>query len=318
MLAHSYRDVAAAQPHALAMVICISRREMSISGQLAGPRSVQYNAVMLKREDVDTVGRLMREVAAAEIMPRWRKLRPDEIETKSGPNDLVTAADKRAEAALSVALTHLLPGSRVVGEETYAADPSCFAHLHGDEPVWIIDPIDGTRSFTRGDTGFGSMVALARGQDLQAAWILQPANGDLYLGWRGGGVRRVTAGGAETRLTPAPPAEMKRMAGIVSGWVELDGRRIVRDRIRRRFASVSHMVCPAIDYPAVLRGEVDFTVYARCLPWDHLPGLMLLEETGFSYARLDGSAYRVGDHEGGVMCAPTTATLAAIRATLAA
>ena len=45
------------------------------------------------------------------------------------------------------------------------------------------------------------MVALAIGQALQAAWILQPVSGDLYLGSRGEGVRRITAEGIETRTT---------------------------------------------------------------------------------------------------------------------
>ena len=72
-----------------------------------------------------------------------------------------------------------------------------------------------------------------------------------------------------------------------------------------------------MDYPAVLRGDVHFTVYAKCLPWDHLPGLMMLREAGWTYAKLDRSAYRVGDNEGGVMSAPTPAAWEAIRQRLA-
>ena len=76
------------------------------------------------------------------------------------------------------------------------------------------------------------------------------------------------------------------------------------------------MSCPAIDYPRVLRDEVHFTAYAKCLPWDHLPGLMMLREAGFHHAKLDGSPYRVGDDAGGVLCAPSAEGWALIRRTL--
>lgn len=268
---------------------------------------------MLSEKEADAVGRLLRDIAATEVMPRWRKLRPQDISTKSSPDDLVTIADQRAEAALSAELTRLFPGSRVVGEETFAIDPACLDHLGQDAPAWIIDPIDGTGAFTRGETSFGSMVALVQGQDLLAGWILQPVTGDLYLGQRGGGVRRIKADGTEVRLAPRPPADPAAMTGIVSGWVHLDDTRIVRERLRGHFHQVRPMSCPAMDYPTMLRGEVHFVTYQKCLPWDHLPGLMLLAEAGYAYAKLDGTPYRVGDTEGGVMCTPTRESWATIR-----
>ena len=94
---------------------------------------------MSKSPDIEAVGRLVREVAEAEILPRWRALEAHDIDTKSGPNDLVTIADRKAETLLSAALVELYPGSRVVGEETFAADPTRLRHLGGDAPVWIID-----------------------------------------------------------------------------------------------------------------------------------------------------------------------------------
>lgn len=273
---------------------------------------------MSRLPDIADVARLVRQVAADHIMPRWRALAPHEIFTKSGPRDLVTVADREAEAALATALTSLYPGSRIVGEETYAADPRCFDHLGGDAPVWVIDPIDGTGAFTRGETGFALMLALVHGQSLDAAWILQPASGDLYMGEHGGGVRLETVAGTATRLEPRPPSGVAGMAGIVSGSVFLDGQRIIRDHKRDRFARLGHMACPGMDYPAVLRGEAHFTVYANCLPWDHLPGLMLLQEVGWTFAKLDGSPYRAGDRAGGVMSAPSAQSWREIRTRLAA
>jgi fructose-1,6-bisphosphatase/inositol monophosphatase family enzyme len=272
---------------------------------------------MAKRPDIETIGHLVRAVAVAEIMPHWRTLGPDEIATKSGPGDLVTVADRKAEAALSRALLQLYPGSRITGEETFAADPSCLQHHGGEAPVWVIDPIDGTGAFTRGEADFALMLALVHGQSLDAAWILQPVSGDLYLAERGSGVRHISAEGTLTALGPAPPHDPSAMTGIVSGSVFLDGRRVLRAQHRDQFLQLRYMTCPGMDYPAVLRGEAHFTVYGKCLPWDHLPGLMMLREVGWTFAKLDGTAYRVGDRDGGVMSAPSPAAWTAIRQVLA-
>ena len=73
--------------------------------------------------DSAAVEKIIVEVAAAEIMPRFRKLVEGDIEMK-GINDPVTVADKAAERALIARLTSAFPGSVVVGEESFAKDPA--------------------------------------------------------------------------------------------------------------------------------------------------------------------------------------------------
>ncbi|CAM5267068.1 3'(2'),5'-bisphosphate nucleotidase CysQ [Streptomyces badius] len=118
----------------------------------------------------------VRAAAAAEIVPRHRKLAAHEIIEKSGPHDLVTAADRLAEEHLTAALTKLLPGSVVVGEESVHADPAVYDALGGDAPVWIVDPVDGTRQFVRGEAGFCTLVALAQHGEIHASWTSSNAN----------------------------------------------------------------------------------------------------------------------------------------------
>ena len=64
----------------------------------------------------DVVAAIVREAAAEVIMPRFRKLRLGEIEEKA-PGEIVTTADRLAEAMMTPRLRALIPGSRVVGEE---------------------------------------------------------------------------------------------------------------------------------------------------------------------------------------------------------
>ena len=91
-----------------------------------------------------------------------------------------------------------------------------------------------------------------------------------------------------------------------------DGRRVFREQKASHFRSLAGMSCPGHDYPRILEGEAHFSAYSRNMPWDHLPGVMLLAEAGWTYAKLDRSPYRVSDTTGGVMSAPRAADWDAI------
>lgn len=129
----------------------------------------------------------VRKAAAQEIMPRWRRLADHEVDRKSGPHDLVTDADRQAELYLTEALSALLPGSVVVGEEAVHANPASYEGIRGEAPVWIIDPVDGTRQFVHGDTGFCTLVALALGGVVHASWTFAPVHEELATAVRGQG-----------------------------------------------------------------------------------------------------------------------------------
>src|SRR5262249_47738188 len=119
------------------------------------------------------VERIIRDVAARDIMPRFGQLRPGDIAEKA-PGDLVTVADRAAEESLIAALTAILPGSLVAGEEGIAADPNVAAALRGDRPVWVVDPIDGTHNFVADNVRFTVLVALAHRGELLASWTYAP------------------------------------------------------------------------------------------------------------------------------------------------
>jgi len=113
------------------------------------------------------VMRLMAEVAAAEIVPRFGKLGAGDVRDKGKPWDLVTVADIAAEAFLTTALGRLVPGSAVVGEEACAADAGVMAALGGAAPVWLIDPVDGTNNFVHGQPCFAVVIAYCEGGETE-------------------------------------------------------------------------------------------------------------------------------------------------------
>ncbi|GAA1921211.1 hypothetical protein GCM10009753_62610 [Streptantibioticus ferralitis] len=121
------------------------------------------------------VGETIRAVAAEEVMSRFRRLAAEDIVDRAGPQPLVTTADRRAEERLTEALTVLLPDSLVVGEQAAHSDPALLDRLHGRTPVWIVDPVDGTADFVRGDPHFATLVALVEDGQPSASWTYAPA-----------------------------------------------------------------------------------------------------------------------------------------------
>ena len=102
---------------------------------------------------------------------------PLEIERKDDESP-VTVADREAEAAMRALIAESFPDHGVVGEEQAASRPEA-------EYVWVLDPIDGTKRFISGHVQFGALIALLH----QGAPILgvidMPAMGERWIGAAG-------------------------------------------------------------------------------------------------------------------------------------
>ena len=106
------------------------------------------------------VAELMSAACEQLVLPRFRRLASDEIETKSGLNDLVTVADREAELFLTPRLLDLVDGE-VIGEEACASDPGL--RTRADAPVaWTVDPVDGTGNFDNSLTVVNTGVMFPR------------------------------------------------------------------------------------------------------------------------------------------------------------
>src|SRR5512138_1658194 len=115
---------------------------------------------MLKSGDSERVAELMRETAAAELLPRFRALAKEDIRLK-GPGDYVTVADEASEQRLASGLARILPGVPVVGEEAVEKEPDLVDLIaRPGESCWIVDPLDGTANFASGKDRFAIIVCL--------------------------------------------------------------------------------------------------------------------------------------------------------------
>ncbi len=261
--------------------------------------------------DIDAVTRILREAAETAVMPRFRALTEDEVSEKS-PGEIVTVADREAEEFIGPRLRKLLD-IPVVGEEATSADPGLLRAVRNEPAVWLVDPVDGTRNFARGDREFAVMTALVRGGRTVASWILRPTENLVYTAELGSGAWR---NGVRIRRDPAP-AEPARLCGAVTSRFLPPARRDHVSSVTSEFARLGPGAhCAGVDYSALAEGGLDFALFSRTLPWDHAPGSLLLGEAGGVALRLEGDPYRPDDERFGLLDSADEATWHAVRALL--
>ena len=246
----------------------------------------------------EQVAALMREAAEKAILPRYQALASHEITEKSA-DDFVTIADHESEAILSAGLARLLPEAAVVGEEAAFADAAVLDRL-GDSLCWIVDPVDGTWNFSHGQPPFGILVALAEAGETLAGWLYDPLARRLCHAHKGHGAwidgERVQARGTGGQ----PP-----VAAIGLSYMEPEKRAAVEREVVPHYRTVAIPRCAAEQYPRLVLGQNDISIFERTLPWDHAAGVLFLNEAGGKAARIDGSPYRVDDQRRGLIGAAT-------------
>lgn len=263
--------------------------------------------------DPARVAALIAETSAEDILPRFRNLSAADIREKN-PNDRVTVADEAAERRLSAGLAALLPGCKVVGEEGAEGDPARLATLSGSDPVWIIDPVDGTQNFIEGDDRFTVVVALCLGGETIAGWIHRPVTGRTACAEAGGGA---WLDGQRMQLHP-PPSSATEMIGAM-GWGLAKRLKDPLHRIYGAFeavkAHVVHYRCTGLEYMDLAAGTLHYAAYRKLKPWDHAAGVLLHREAGGHSGYVsDGRAYRpVMPHQDLFLVAPDRAAWEALR-----
>lgn len=236
--------------------------------------------------DPETVTRFVEETAAEEILPRFRRLADHEVREKEG-GELVTAADVASEARLTRLLRDLLPGSQVVGEEAVAERPEVLDLLRGSDPVWLIDPVDGTANFAAGRRTFAVMVALVDKGTINAAWIHEPSLEQTAVAERGSG-----AWIGDRRLRAAVDVPLSDLRGTLHagtfGGPEL--RRRVQ-QVRESIGAIPSLRCAGAEYVRLAAGELHYTLFTKMMPWDHAPGVLLFSEAGGRARTFDRQLY---------------------------
>ena len=271
------------------------------------------------RIDIQQVSDIVAEVGRSIILPRWRNLQAHEIKEKSGPQDLVTIADHEAEARLTPLLRDILPGSLVLGEEGFASNPALLANLQSDSPVWIIDPVDGTKNFSEGKEEFGTIIALVHRGETLAGWIHHPVTGDTMIVERGSG-----AFYRGKKLSMLPTAPLAQLYGTLGTRLHKPVARFPGPDPGPKFDMHRNVSCEV--YVALLTGEKLFpnspldlpqrsfrVTLMGSKPWDDVAGVLAVREGGGEVINWAGQAYRPDMFDNGIIAGSGLATCLELR-----
>lgn len=198
------------------------------------------------------------------------------VETKADGSP-VTAADRAAEEAARDWVRRFFPDDGVLGEEFGEERPDARRR-------WVIDPIDGTKSFVRGAPLWGSLVALCEGESVLAGAAYFPAVGEMIAAAPGAGcwwngsrctVSAVSALGAATVLTT--DARFRERPERRNGW----------DRVAAA-ASVARTWGDCFGYLLVATGRAELMCDAILSPWDAAALYPIVREAGGSFTDWEG------------------------------
>ena len=235
--------------------------------------------------DPEKVAALIAEIAEEEIASRFGVLTAADIDTKSGPSDFVTQADRAAEKRLEFALRDIHPGAEFVGEEIASVDPSLVSRLdHEKGAFWIVDPLDGTRNFVEGRREFGTIVALIENGEMRQGWIYAIPDKSCAIASLGDGV--TWCGEA---VSPVLSSAEELHGYRATNSLDHDWKDRILPVLRKKFET-GPARCSAYAYLNLMRGTHDFAIYSRVHPWDHAAGALMLNEIGGRVAYLDNDA----------------------------
>jgi 3'(2'), 5'-bisphosphate nucleotidase len=208
--------------------------------------------------------------AAALILPLWRT---GLVVTEKSDNSPVTEADRRAETLILEGLARRFPGTPVVSEE-HASE---FGAPEAIGPrFFLVDPLDGTKAFVRGDPHFTVNIGLIDCGRPVAGAVAAPASGELWFTTPGGVLKR-HGGGALAPVRPRPWPEGEALALISHTMKEDAANRLAAEyHFHRREPMDS-----SIKFCRIAEGAAD--IYPRHGPtmeWDTAAGHAVLVAAG--------------------------------------
>lgn len=249
----------------------------------------------------EALRKAVRAAAAQAILPRFRSLTQAQVSTKTGPQDIVTAADLESEALISASLARDWPEVPVLGEEGVARDPGLRARM-GQETCIILDPVDGTWNFAAGLGLFAVLLAVVQEgrpvwgmnyDPLLDDWIEAEAGRAVWISARG-----------ETLLRTAPAKPACDLVGYVPHGIFAGAARREALLAGISYARVTSLRCAAHEYRMLASGQVDFLLSGPVAhPWDHAAGVLAVQAAGGVARFLDGADYSTARREGLVLAA---------------
>ena len=220
-------------------------------------------------------------VAGETILPFFRTALSVEDKSRGSGFDPVTAADRAAETVMRSLIRRSFPAHGVIGEEFGEDRPDA-------EYVWVLDPIDGTKSFISGMPAWGTLIGLTHFGAPVFGMMDQPFTRERFSG-DGGGARYRGPAGDRTLQT-------RRCAALKDAVLFTTSPRLMKEHDRRAFIKIEESVrlsryggdCYA--YCMLAAGHVDLVIETELKPHDIIPLIPIITGAGGIVTTWEGTA----------------------------
>jgi len=216
-------------------------------------------------DDCLQLANAMADAVRGIVRPHFRQRLAVDSKADSSP---VTIADREAEAAMRRMIEGAFPDHGIRGEEFGPRQPDA-------EWVWVLDPIDGTKSFISGSLAFGTQIALLHRGAPVLGIIDQPITGERWLG-RAGQPTVLNGQPIHTSST-ASVGEAIVYTSALEQFTDHDRARFFELSSRARFTRMSHD-CYAAGLLAL--GGVDLLLESQVFDYDILPQMPIVLGAG--------------------------------------
>jgi myo-inositol-1(or 4)-monophosphatase len=196
---------------------------------------------------------------------------------------IVTKADKESEDIIKKIINEAYPDHSIIGEET--------GHTkNGGEHTWQIDPIDGTRNFSKGLPLFALSIALEYKDEVIVGVIYNPATKSLFYAEKGKGAY---LNNQKINVSKDNSSHAILVSGKGRNPEERKLARFLMHKLPDEFTglTVRDLGCCALDLAILAKGGVEVSIELGLNSYDFAAGILLIQEAGGMITRLDGSKW---------------------------
>jgi myo-inositol-1(or 4)-monophosphatase len=223
--------------------------------------------------------------------------RPEVVATKSSPTDVVTEADRTAEALIRELIGEARPGDRILGEE--GGETGAGGEGGTSRVRWIVDPLDGTVNYLYGLPDWAVSIAAEADGTVVAGAVFVPRRDELFSAALGGGAW-LSGGALDWRGEDAPqPVRLACNTGVpldralvATGFGYEAGRRLIQGQVLGgvlpRVRDIRRGGSAAVDLCSVASGGVDAYYERGVNLWDIAAGGLIAAEAGARVTGLHG------------------------------
>jgi len=236
---------------------------------------------------------------AGRLLASWRgHERPEVVDTKSSPTDVVTAMDRRSEALITERIRAVRPGDTVLGEEGGQTLGGLDAPSGSGVQArvrWVVDPLDGTVNYLYGLPDWAVSIAAEVDGTVLAGVVAVPHRGETFTAVAGQGAWLRRDG------DPANAIRLHCTTGVPLGRALVGTGFAYDPEVRRVQGEVVAALLPhvrdirrggaaAVDFCSVAAGRLDAYFERGLHYWDYAAGGLIAREAGAVVGGLSGRA----------------------------